>query len=149
MLIGVLSDTHGYLNPRVPELLRGVDHILHAGDIGDAGIVRELGHMAPITAVRGNNDREGPASLYPIEVNEILAGRRILLVHEMKAPKWRDGAEARGDKEAEVDVVVFGHSHIDLQEERGGILFSTPAPRASAVSRLCRLSGFCRWSEGG
>ena len=62
MRIGVVSDTHGYLNPRVPELLQGVNHILHAGDIGDGGIIEALAQIAPITVVRGNNDRTGPAS---------------------------------------------------------------------------------------
>ena len=69
MLIGVVSDTHGYLNPRVPELLQGVDHILHAGDIGDGGIIESLSEIAPVTVVRGNNDRTGPESLYPEEVS--------------------------------------------------------------------------------
>ena len=68
MLVGVVSDTHGYLNPRVTELLQGVDHILHAGDIGDDEIIRELSLIAPVSVVRGNNDREGPTSLYPLEV---------------------------------------------------------------------------------
>ena len=58
-MIGVVSDTHGYLNPKVPELLAGVEHILHAGDIGDAGIIEELARIAPVTTVRGNNDRTG------------------------------------------------------------------------------------------
>ena len=73
MLVGVVSDTRGYLHPKLPELLRGVQHILHAGDIGDAGIIQQLSTIAPVTAVRGNNDREGPASLYPEEATLILS----------------------------------------------------------------------------
>ena len=87
MLLGVVLDTHGYLNPRVPELLRGVEHILHAGDIGDAGIIDELSSIAPVSAVRGNNDRTGPTSLYPEKVTLALAGRVILLTHQLKVPK--------------------------------------------------------------
>ena len=74
MLIGVVSDTHGYLNPKVPELLAGVEHILHAGDIGDAGIIEELARIAPVTTVRGNNDRTGPESLFPGEIEVELVG---------------------------------------------------------------------------
>ncbi len=87
MLLGVISDTHGYLNPRVPELLRGVDHILHAGDIGDAGVIDELTSVAPVTAVRGNNDRTGPVSFYPEKVSLELEGRIILLTHQVNVPK--------------------------------------------------------------
>ena len=76
MLLGVVSDTHGYLNPRVPELLRDVEHILHAGDVGDARIIDELSGIAPVTAVRGNNDRTGPASFYPEKVTLKLAAHQ-------------------------------------------------------------------------
>ena len=81
MLVGVVSDTHGYLNPRVPELLQGVEHILHAGDMCDAVIIDELSSIAPVTAVRGNNDRIGPTSLYPEKATLELAGWSILLTH--------------------------------------------------------------------
>ena len=90
MLIGVISDTHGFYDPRVPPLLEGVDHILHAGDIGDARIIEALERIAPVTAVRGNNDREGPESLYPEEVTLELGGCRIYLTHEVKVPKDAD-----------------------------------------------------------
>ena len=65
MLIGVVSDTHGFYDPRVPPLLQGVEHILHAGDIGTGQIIEQLSEIAPVTAVRGNNDREGPESRFP------------------------------------------------------------------------------------
>ena len=74
MLLGIVSDTHGYMNPRVLELLQGVEHILHAGDIGDAAIIGRLSSIAPVTTVRGNNDRTGPASLFPEEVTLELGG---------------------------------------------------------------------------
>ena len=112
MLIGVVSDTHGYLNPRVPELLKGVDHILHAGDIGDDAIIAELGRIAPITVVKGNNDREGPTSDYPLVATLVLNGSRILLTNEVKVPQGFDNPVLRDYRQAEVDVVVYGHSHI-------------------------------------
>ncbi len=65
MLIGVVSDTHGFYDPRVPPMLEGVEHILHAGDIGTGQILEQLGEIAPVTAVRGNNDKDGPESEFP------------------------------------------------------------------------------------
>ena len=126
MLLGVVSDTHGYLNPRVPDLLRGVERILHAGDIGDARIIDELSSIAPVTAVRGNNDRIGPTSLYPEKVTLELSGRIILLTHQVKVPKAVDDPGIKSYLDASVDVVVFGHSHIALQEGLGPILFFNP-----------------------
>ena len=87
MLLGVVSDTHGYLDPRVLKLLEGVDHILHAGDIGDASIIEELACIAPVTTVRGNNDKTGQSSLFPEEVTLELGGRTVYLTHQVKVPK--------------------------------------------------------------
>lgn len=126
MLIGVVSDTHGYLSPRVPELLRGVGHILHAGDIGDAGIIRELARIAPITTVRGNNDRSGPESLYPEEETLEFEGRKIFLTHIVKVPKGPDHRSMQPYNDTGADVVVFGHSHIALQKQIGNVLFFNP-----------------------
>ena len=126
MLIGVVSDTHGYLNPRVPELLAGVEHILHAGDIGDAGIIDDLSKIASITTVRGNNDRTGPESLFPEEVTVDLDGWSFFLTHEVKVPKGPDHPSMETYKKSGADVVVFGHSHIALQRQIGGVLFFNP-----------------------
>ena len=126
MLLGVVSDTHGYLNPRVLELLRGVEHILHAGDIGDAGIIDELSRIAPVPAVRGNNDSSGPTSLFPEQVTLELAGRNIFLTHEVKLPKAPGDPAIKAYLEASVDVVVFGHSHIAVQKYVGPVLFFNP-----------------------
>ena len=126
MLIGVVSDTHGFYDPRVPPLLKGVDHILHAGDIGDAKIIEELGQIAPVTAVRGNNDREGPESLFPEEVTLELAGCRVYLTHEVKVPKDADHPAMRRYLETGADAIVFGHSHNALQKQLGSVLFFNP-----------------------
>ena len=142
MLIGVVSDTHGYLNPRVPELLRGVDHILHAGDVGDAAIVPELGRIAPVTVVRGNNDREGPASLYPLQAEIVLEGRRILLTHQANAPPKLSDAEFQKYRDMGVDVVVFGHSHIALREQRESILFFNPGAAGKRRFKTVPSIGF-------
>ncbi len=126
MLIGVVSDTHGYLNPKIPELLRGVECSLHAGDLGDAGIIQARASIAPVTAVRGNNDRTGPESLYPEEATIELEGRRIFLTHQVKVPKGPDDPAMDSYRAVAVDVVVFGHSHIALHQEVGSILFFNP-----------------------
>ena len=79
MRIGVLSDTHNYLDPRVPRLLAGVDHILHGGDIGLPAILLELEQIAPVTVVAGNTDDAG--FYYPQTELVALAGRKFLLQH--------------------------------------------------------------------
>ena len=118
MLIGVISDTHGYYDPRVCPLLQGVEHILHAGDIGTGQIIEQLSEIAPVTAVRGNNDRVGPESQFPeVEILD-LGGRRIYLTHIVKVPKVRDEAALATYIEEGVDAVVFGHSHMAFYETR-------------------------------
>ena len=148
MLIGVVSDTHSYLNPKVLELLPGVDHILHAGDIGDDGIIEELGRIAPITAVRGNNDKEGPTSLYPLEATEVLTGCRILLTHQVKLPKGSEDPGLQVYLEAGVEVVVFGHSHIAIQERRGPVLFFNPGAAGKRRFKVVPSIGFLTVEEG-
>ncbi len=126
MLIGVVSDTHGFYDLRVPPLLEGVEHILHAGDIGSGQIIEQLSEIAPVTAVRGNADREGPESEFPeIETLE-LGGCRIYLTHIVKVPKDGDDAGLAAYLVNGADVVVFGHSHMAFHESRGGLAFFNP-----------------------
>ena len=126
MLIGVVSDTHGFYDPRVPPLLDGVDHILHAGDIGAGRIIEQLSEIAPVTAVRGNNDREGPESQFPEVATLELGGCRIYLTHIVKVPKEGDDASLSPYQDAQCDVVVFGHSHMAFHEKRGPLTFFNP-----------------------
>ncbi len=126
MLLGVVSDTHGYMDPRVAPLLQGADHILHAGDIGTGDIIGQLGLIAPVTAVRGNNDRDPPESLYPEEASLELEGCRILLTHQVKVPKDAQSRLLKPYREAGRHIVISGHSHIALQREVGDILFFNP-----------------------
>lgn len=125
MLVGVVSDTHGFYDPRVPPLLEGVEHILHAGDIGSEDIIQKLCDIAPVTAIRGNNDREGPASMHREEELLELGGCRIVLTHIVKVPKEGSAALAKHANDG-IDAVVYGHSHIAFQERRGGVLFFNP-----------------------
>ena len=126
MLIGVVSDTHGFYDPRVPPLLEGVEHILHAGDIGTGQIIEQLSKIAPVTAVRGNNDREGPESEFAEVETLELGGCRIYLTHIVKVPKKGDDAGLAPYPKEKADAVVFGHSHFAFYEQRAGLTFFNP-----------------------
>ena len=116
MKIAILSDTHGLLRPRVVEFLKTADVILHGGDINRQSIVDELRQYAPLYVVRGNNDKEWAEGL-PHHLTVTLGGLRFFMVHNKK--------ELPADL-ADVDVVVFGHSHKYLQEEKDGVLWLNP-----------------------
>ena len=126
MRVGVISDTHGYLDDRALALLQGVDHLLHAGDIGDDGLIRELACLAPMTVVRGNVDRDGPAAEYPEEQVVELAGRRIYLTHQVKLPRRTDDPQLARFRDSGYDIVVFGHSHIAYQQWWERVLLFNP-----------------------
>jgi putative phosphoesterase len=122
MKIGVISDTHGFLDPKVSGLFSGVTHILHAGDIGFAGIVSELETIAPVTAVLGNND----AGLSFHETETVELAKKKFLVHHIVYPQApSDKLKARIARE-KAEVVVFGHTHKKFCETLGGILFFNP-----------------------
>lgn len=148
MLIGVVSDTHGYLNPRVPELLQGVAHILHAGDIGNGGVIESLAQIAPVTVVRGNNDRTGPESLYPEEVSLKLGGASFYLTHIVKVPKGPDHPSMHPYKDTGANVVVFGHSHIAFQQEMGNILFFNPCAAGKRRFKIVPSIGLLELKDG-
>lgn len=142
MLVGVISDTHSFMDARALRLLQGVEHILHAGDIGDNWIIKELAEIAPVTAVSGNVDREGPTSLYPAEVTLELAGCRIFLTHEVKPPKREADPALERYRQAGVDVVVYGHSHIAYQQLWGDILFFNPGAAGKRRFKVTPSLGF-------
>ena len=122
MKIGVISDTHNFLDPKIPELFAGVDHILHAGDIGSAWIIFQLEQIAPVTAVLGNNDLG--LSFKETEIVE-LAGRKFM-VHHIVNPQALDQPIARHILRQRPDVLVFGHTHKQFKETLGGMLFFNP-----------------------
>ena len=116
MKVAILSDTHGLLRPEVKQYLEQADAILHGGDINKPAIVEELRRYAPLYIVRGNNDKEWAEDL-PHDLRVTLGGVTFYMVHNRK--------EAATDL-AGVDVVVFGHSHKYLQEEKDGRLWLNP-----------------------
>jgi putative phosphoesterase len=123
MRIGVISDTHGYLDPRATAALQGVAQILHAGDIGGGAIIEALEALAPVIAVHGNTDAGTPmARRFPATQRREIEGVYIHMTHIGGRP-----AElARALPEPRPDVYIFGHSHIALLETYAGVLFLNP-----------------------
>ena len=129
MKIGVISDTHGLLRDEALAALQGVEHILHAGDVGDAAILDELRAIAPVTAIRGNVDTHGACALLPATEMVSLAGISFYLVHSVHDLDLNASA-------AGVRCVVCGHSHMPLIEERRGVMYLNPGsagPRRFAL----------------
>lgn len=122
MKIGLISDTHGFLDPKVPELFAGVEHILHAGDIGHASLILELEEIAPVTAVLGNTD-DG-LHFRETEVVE-LAGHKFLVHHIVDVREPAEGIRDRIAKDRP-DVVVFGHTHKPFNQTLNGTLYFNP-----------------------
>ena len=119
MIVGVISDTHGQLRREAAEALRGVDRILHAGDIGEPAILDALAKIAPITAVRGNVDTDSRAQALPeTEIVEI-GGVSIYILHDLGRLDLKP--EAAG-----IGVVVYGHSHQPKIEDKNGVLYFNP-----------------------
>ena len=116
MKLAILSDTHGLLRPQVVEHLKTADAILHGGDINKPAIVEQLQQHAPIYIVRGNNDKEWAEDI-PHDLTVTLEGITFFMVHNKK--------EVPADLSG-VNVVVFGHSHKYVQEEKDGLLWLNP-----------------------
>jgi putative phosphoesterase len=119
MRVGLISDTHGLLRPEALDFLAGCDHIVHGGDIGNAAILERLAQIAPLTVVRGNNDREAWARAIPVSATLQLAGVSFYAIHDLKELDIDPVA-------AGVRVVISGHSHKPVCAERGGVLYINP-----------------------
>jgi hypothetical protein len=127
--IGLISDTHGLLRPEALAFLQGCEHIVHGGDIGDPRILEQLAALAPVTAVRGNNDRGAWADAVPDTARLELEGLRLYVIHDL--------AELAIDPAAEgVHVVVCGHSHRPKAEQRGGVWYVNPGSAGPPRFRL-------------
>ena len=127
--IGVISDTHGLMRPEAILALQGSSVIIHAGDIGSDTVLRVLEKIAPVYAVRGNNDTAEWASTIPHETSLTIGGIVIHIVHDIADLRLKRAA-------GQARVVVAGHSHRPLIDERGGILYINPG---SAGPRRFRL----------
>jgi uncharacterized protein len=135
MLIGVLSDTHGLLRPELLTALANVDHILHAGDVGDPTILTTLAHIAPVTAIRGNVDTHGPTSLLPGTELIELANALLYMVHAREDLDLSPQA-------AGIAAVIYGHSHKPSIEHHQDVLYLNPVsagPRRFNLPITCAL----------
>lgn len=124
MRVGIVSDTHGLLRPELLRAFEGVEHILHAGDVGSEEILDELAAIAPLTAVWGNTDGWGVRGRLP-EIAEVeLEGKRIIILHGMQlgSPTARSVAALH----PAADLVVFGHSHRPEVRTVGNVLAVNP-----------------------
>ena len=118
-IVGLISDTHGLLRPEAVAALAGADLILHAGDIGGLDVIAELQSIAPVVAVRGNTDRSDWAHAIPEREIAQVGTVRIYLLHDVHALDVNPVT-------AGFQVVVSGHSHHPLIEQRDGVLFVNP-----------------------
>jgi putative phosphoesterase len=139
--IGVISDTHGLLRPEALVALDGAELIVHAGDVGSQAVLDELGRLAPVVAVRGNNDRGAWVDALPETTAITIAGARVYVIHEVKRLRIDSANEG-------LAAVVFGHSHRPGVERLEGVLFLNPGsagPRRFSlpvtVARLYLRSG--------
>jgi putative phosphoesterase len=144
--IGVISDTHDYLDPKIRRLFKGVDHILHGGDIGLPWLILQLEEIAPVTAVIGNADESG---IDYKELEVVTLGARKFLIHHQVEPKDLADKLKRRIIRENPDVVVFGHTHKQFCETIGNTLYLNPGyagkqrfnlPRSVAIL-ICDAEG--------
>ncbi|HCF56835.1 MAG TPA: metallophosphoesterase [Myxococcales bacterium] len=140
MKIGLVSDTHGRFDPGLRPLFDGCDLVLHAGDVVGREILALLASVAPVTAVRGNNDLGDYGSGLPGEAVLQLEGLRTLVIHQLGIPQRPSPLARRAMERARPDLVVFGHSHRPTIEVANGILFINPGSAGPRRFRLPRTA---------
>jgi len=140
--VGCVSDTHGLVRPEALAALAGVDLIVHAGDVGKPEVLDRLREVAPVIAIRGNNDHGAWATKLPeTEVVEV-SGRSLYLIHDVNELDLDPAA-------AGFDAVVSGHSHRPNVETRGGVLFLNPGSIGPRRFKLPVALALLRISERG
>lgn len=139
--IGVISDTHGLLRPEAAAALRGSEMILHAGDIGKPEVLEALAQVAPVLAVRGNNDRGDWAAEMPETRSIEIGGIRVYMLHDLKTIDIDPAGSG-------YDVVVAGHSHKPLVEGRGGVLYLNPGSAGPRRFKLPVTLAYLRVRSG-
>ena len=141
MLIGVISDTHGLLRPEAVEALRGVEHILHAGDVGHICVLERLREIAPVTAIRGNVDLRGPCAELPVTDVVELGGKLFYLVHSLRDLDI-------DPVKAEEAMVVSGHSHQAEVSVNRGVVYFNPGSAGPKRFSLPVTLGFVTVEDG-
>lgn len=141
MKIGLLSDTHGFLDPRLPRIFRGVERILHAGDIGPDHLIAQLESIAPVTAVLGNTDS---STLFRLTETIALGGRKFFVQHIVAPHALTGELKVRLNHERPY-VVLFGHTHQQFNQAINGVWFLNPGyagkPKSAAPRSVALLEG--------
>ena len=144
-LIGVISDTHGKLDERVLELFAGVHRIIHAGDIGDEDLIWRLEDIAPVIAIRGNNDAD--TMCFPNERIAVIEGRTFYVRHQFAVAEKMNAAQQRIIEERVIDAVIFGHSHQAYVGHWRGTLIFNPGSAGPKRFKLPRSVGLLELHE--
>jgi putative phosphoesterase len=138
-LVGVISDTHGKLDEQVLELFAGASRIIHAGDIGDEELIWELEKIAPVIAVRGNNDAN--TMCFPNERLAVIGKRTFYIRHQFATVEKMSAAQKSIIEKRMPDVVVFGHSHQSYSANWRGTLLFNPGSAGPKRFNLPRSVG--------
>jgi uncharacterized protein len=144
-LVGVISDTHGRLDEQVFDLFAGVSHIIHAGDIGDEELIWRLEKVAPVIAVRGNND--SATMCFPNERRAVIQGRTFYVRHQFATAEKLSAAQQRLIEQRMPDVVIFGHSHQAYSGQWRGTLLFNPGSAGPKRFTLPRSVGLVELTE--
>lgn len=142
MKIGVVSDTHGLLRPEVLPALDGVDQILHLGDVGKASLLEELEMIAPVTAIRGNVDREGECSRLPETDVVLVEGHYLYMLHDLKTLHLDPAA-------AKFAAVLYGHTHVADHYRKKDVLYFNPGSCGPRRFELPVTIGFLTVKKSG
>jgi len=142
MKLGIVSDTHGILRPEVAPALRGVDRILHLGDVGKISILDELAKIAPVTAIRGNVDREGACAKLPETEVYLAEGQYIYMLHDLKTLHLDPAA-------GKFAAVLHGHTHVPNLYTKKGVLYFNPGSCGPRRFELPVSVGLLTITKGG
>jgi putative phosphoesterase len=142
MKIGIVSDTHGLFRPEIAPALAGVERILHLGDVGKASVLKELGKIAPVTAVRGNVDREGSCAELPETDVVLIADRYVYMLHDLNTLHLDPAA-------GKFAAVLSGHTHVPNFYTRKGVLYFNPGSCGPRRFRLPVTVGLLTVGEDG
>lgn len=140
-IIGIISDTHGLLRHEAKKLLKGVELIIHAGDVGSGDVLEELSAIGSLKAVRGNVDNGVYAGVLPASEYISIAGKNIYVIHNID--HLDIVPEAAG-----VDIVIYGHSHKAQKKEKNGVLYFNPGSIGPRRFNLPVSMGLISISEG-
>ncbi len=126
MKIGIISDTHGYLNPQILKIFSDVDQIFHAGDIGNIEILETLKSIAPVKAIYGNVDAPNLRQILPPRLTAVVEELTVLMIHDIGTPQHFLASQLFSQIKPTPDIVIFGHTHVPYWEFQEGILLINP-----------------------